>query len=92
MNNATGQLRDLLTGAWITSGVAAAAELDLTGHPGDEAFTIEVKRVDLAMLTLLGGGERTDAEFRSLLVGAASLCHGVTPTRGSVSLIECRPA
>jgi hypothetical protein len=47
---------------------------------------------DLHMMVLLGGLERTEAEYRSLLAAHGFRLTRVVPTAGDVSVIEGRPA
>ncbi|MFO0866128.1 MAG: methyltransferase [Gemmataceae bacterium] len=49
------------------------------------------KFLDLNMLVLPGGQERTEAEFRTLLEKAGFRLEKVVPTRTEVSVIEARP-
>ncbi len=57
--------------------------------PGNERqFT---KLLDLAMLTLPGGKERTEAEYRELLAAAGFELSRIVPTEAGVSVIEGRP-
>jgi SAM-dependent methyltransferase len=48
--------------------------------------------VDLDMLVMAGGKERTEGEFRSLLAEAGFTLTAVRPTRSRVSLVEAGPA
>jgi hypothetical protein len=50
------------------------------------------KDFDMAMMTLPGGVERTEAEFRSLLEQAGFKVTSVTPTSTMVSVVEGKPA
>jgi hypothetical protein len=50
------------------------------------------KDFDMTMMTLPGGMERTEAEFRSLLARAGFILTSVTPTTTMVSVVEGRPA
>jgi len=57
--------------------------------PGDEpSFG---KLLDLNMLQLPGGVERTDAEFRRLFEGAGFRLSRIVPTEGDLSVIEGEP-
>lgn len=49
------------------------------------------KALDLDMLVLVGGRERTDAEWRTLLVSSGFEPPRVVPTPSSVSLLESSP-
>jgi hypothetical protein len=58
--------------------------------PGNDAsFT---KLLDLNMLVLPGGKERTEAEYRQLYEAAGFRLTAIVPTRAEVSVIEGRPA
>jgi SAM-dependent methyltransferase len=46
--------------------------------------------MDLNMLVMLGGRERTEAEYRALLAGAGLALTGVTPTHAPFSVLEAR--
>ncbi len=48
------------------------------------------KLLDLTMLTIPGGKERTEAEYRALFAGAGFELTGITPTAAEVSVIEGR--
>jgi hypothetical protein len=50
------------------------------------------KLADLNMLLMLGGRERTEAEFRALLSEVGFHLTRVIPTAGSPSIIESQPA
>ena len=50
------------------------------------------KLADLNMLVMLGGRERTEAEFRALLHEAGFHLNRVIPTAGPMSIIESLPA
>lgn len=52
-------------------------------HPG--------KAMDLAMLVLLGGRERTEEQFGELLAGAGLRLERVVPTRSPHSVVEASP-
>ena len=51
-----------------------------TPHPG--------KLLDMVMLTMPGGRERTEAEYSSLLVKAGFRLTRVVPTDSAVSVVE----
>jgi hypothetical protein len=53
--------------------------------PGEPHFS---KILDLEMLVLLGGRERTEEEFRKLLTAAGFRLTRIVPTRSSLSVIE----
>ncbi len=57
--------------------------------PGDEPSL--AKGIDLTMLFLLGGAERTEAEWRALLEATGFELERVTKTGGMFDLIEARP-
>jgi hypothetical protein len=48
--------------------------------------------VDVVMLVLTGGKERTEEEFRELLTGSGFRLNRVLPTPAGVSIIEAMPA
>jgi hypothetical protein len=51
--------------------------------------------MDIHMLSVFGGNSgrvRTRAEFAALLGSAGFKLTGIIPTRGSVSIIEAKPA
>jgi hypothetical protein len=48
--------------------------------------------MDLNMLTLFGGRERTEAEFRGLLAEAGFRMERMIPTRGPLGVIEATTA
>ncbi|MHB8736088.1 MAG: methyltransferase [Terriglobales bacterium] len=50
------------------------------------------KLLDLQMLIIAGGMERTEAEFRTLLAGAGFRLQRVVPTKSPVSVVEAVPA
>jgi SAM-dependent methyltransferase len=50
------------------------------------------KLLDLAMMALPGGQERTEDEYRELFETAGLTLHQVTPTTGGVEVIEARAA
>ena len=58
--------------------------------PGNEPCF--AKFLDLTMLTIPGGMERTEAEYRDLLASAGFRLARVVPTRANVDVIECVPA
>jgi len=58
--------------------------------PGDEAHP--GKLIDLEMLLISGGRERTEAEFRALTHAAGLVVERILPTAVSVSIIEARRA
>jgi hypothetical protein len=49
------------------------------------------KIMDLEMLVMPGGKERTEAEFRALFDRAGYTLTRIVPTRSPMSLIEARP-
>ena len=55
-----------------------------TPHPG--------KMLDMTMLVIPGGQERTEAEYAALLGKAAFRLTGVIPTESAVSIVEAVPA
>ena len=50
------------------------------------------KLIDLEMLAIAGGRERTEVEYRQLLAGAGWRLTRVVPTAGAVSVVEGVPA
>lgn len=64
--------------------------IDIVIPPGNEPFY--GKLLDLAMLVLEGGRERTEAEFRTLLEAAGFKLSKVVPTGSAYSVIEGIPA
>jgi hypothetical protein len=56
--------------------------------PGNQPDPL--KGLDLEMLALPGGRERTEEEYRRLFAGAGFELESITPTRGLVSVIEGR--
>jgi hypothetical protein len=58
--------------------------------PGNEPFF--AKFLDLSMLVLPGGQERTEAEYRSLYKEAGFRLSRIVRTRSEVSVIEGEPA
>jgi SAM-dependent methyltransferase len=59
-------------------------------HPGDEPDPAKI--LDLAMLLIPGGQERSEEEYRNLLEKAGFRLTRVVPTRTSASIIEAIPA
>lgn len=57
--------------------------------PGD--VPSPTRLLDLLMLTLVGGKERTEEEFRELLAAAGFALSRIIPTTVGVSVIEARP-
>lgn len=49
------------------------------------------KLVDIAMMVLTGGKERTVQEYRELLSGAGFRLNQVAPVPGDLSIIESTP-
>jgi O-methyltransferase domain len=49
-------------------------------HPG--------KMIDLLMLVMTGGQERSESEYRQLLDGAGFQLTRVVPTKSAVSIVE----
>ena len=48
------------------------------------------KMIDLTMLGMLNGRERTDAEMRALFEGAGLIYERVVPTPTPISIVEAR--
>ncbi len=61
-----------------------AFELVIPDGPGPHMATM----IDLTMLGMLTGGERTRAEYRALLEGAGFTFETVTPTPSPISIIS----
>ena len=59
-------------------------------RPGDEPDPAKI--LDLAMLLIPGGQERTEEEYRTLLEKAGFRLTRVVPTRTSASIVEAVPA
>jgi SAM-dependent methyltransferase len=55
--------------------------------PGDAGIV----GTDLNMLVMVGGQERTEAEYRALIASAALRVTRIVPTPAAMSLIECVP-
>jgi len=55
-------------------------------RPG--AATVFTKFLDLAMLVMTGGRERSEAEYRALLASANLRLTRVIPTKSELSVIE----
>ncbi len=62
--------------------------LELVMPTGDEPHMS--KMIDLTMLGMLNGRERTDAEMRTLFEGAGLLYDGIVPTPTPFSVVEAR--
>ncbi len=58
---------------------------------GDETDPSATIAVDISMLVLTGGRERTEAEFRDLLAGAGFAFRRTIGTRAGTSIIEAEP-
>jgi hypothetical protein len=58
--------------------------------PGDAPS--HAKLLDLNMLVLVGGRERTEAEYRALLAAAGLALRRVLPATSAASVIEAVPA
>jgi hypothetical protein len=58
--------------------------------PGDDTPAM-VKLIDLEMLLMPGGRERTEAEYRALFEAAGFRLTSVTPTQSPLSVIEGAP-
>jgi hypothetical protein len=71
----------------------AGAKLLLVEHvlPEGEGASFG-KLLDLHMMVVLGGRERTEAEYRRLLAAHGLRLTRVVPTAGDVSVVEGRPA
>jgi hypothetical protein len=64
--------------------------IEMVIKPGNEAQP--AKWLDLNMLVLPGGRERTEEEYRTLLAGAGFRLERIVPTPTEVSVIEGRPS
>lgn len=64
--------------------------IEMVLKPGNEPDL--AKFLDLNMLALPGGQERTEAEYRVLFAAAGFTLTKVVPTPGPVSVLESRPA
>jgi hypothetical protein len=49
------------------------------------------KIMDLEMLVMPGGRERTEAEFRALFAGAGFDLTRIVPTQSPLSVVEAKP-
>jgi O-methyltransferase domain len=73
--------------------MSAGAKLLLVEHvlpDGDGASSGKLR--DLHMMVMLGGLERTEAEYRRLFAGHGFRLTRVVPTAGDISVVEGRPA
>ena len=60
--------------------------------PSEPPYALEPFLLDLTMMLELGSQERTDAQWRDLLVSATVDLTRVIPTSTPMRLIEARPA
>jgi hypothetical protein len=67
---------------------ARVLAFELVMPPGDQPHMS--KMIDLTMLGMLNGRERTETEMRSLFEGAGLTYDGTTPTPTPISIIEAR--
>jgi hypothetical protein len=81
--------------ATLLGNIARAADsgarvraIELVLPPGDEPHM--AKMIDLTMLAMLNGRERTEAEFRALFEGAGLRYERTVPTPTPLSVIEAR--
>ena len=58
--------------------------------PGDEPN--QIKGIDVVMLAVTGGLERTEAQYASLFDAAGLRLERVIQTRGAISILEASPA
>jgi hypothetical protein len=58
--------------------------------PGDEPN--EIKSIDVVMLAVTGGLERTEAQYTNLFDAARLRLERVIQTHGSISILEASPA
>jgi hypothetical protein len=85
------QSRTILANVRQAGGKAATLLLvESVIPPGNEPFN--AKWLDLNMLVIPGGKERTEAEYRELYAAAGFRLSRVVPTRLEVSVIEGMPA
>lgn len=77
------------------------ANVRAAGSPGARVLAFELvmptgdqphmsKMIDLTMLGMLNGRERTDTEMRALFEGAGFIYHGAGATPTPISVIEAR--
>ena len=64
--------------------------VELVIEPGDEEDLGKV--IDLEMLVIAGGRERTEVEYRQLLAGAGWRLTRVLPTKSPTQIVEAEPA
>ena len=67
---------------------ARVLALELVMPPGDQPHMS--KMIDLTMLGMLNGRERTETEMRSLFEGAGLIYDGSIPTPTPISIVEAR--
>jgi hypothetical protein len=67
---------------------ARVIALELVMPPGDQPHMS--KMIDLTMLGMLNGRERTETEMRSLFEGAGLIYDGPIPTPTPISIVEAR--
>lgn len=97
----------MIQGFWVSRATCVAAEFGIPDllkmANGDKLLLIESvigpggntrfsKFMDLAMLVMTGGRERTEAEYRSLLSRAGRKLTRIVPTPTEMSLIEAQCA
>ena len=58
--------------------------------PGDEPA--QIKSIDVVMLAVTGGLERTEAQFADLFAAAGLQLDRVIPTQGPIAILEASPA
>ena len=78
----------------VRTAITTDAKLVLIEHvivPGNDPVHIPGKMIDLVMLAVHGGHERTEEEFRALLDGAGFDLTAAVPTSAGVSVIEAVP-
>jgi len=84
------QLTRMITSYWVSRTIYIAAKLRIADHLKDgPSFG---KLLDLHMMVMAGGLERTEAEHRRLLAAHGFRLTRVVPTAGDVSVVEGRPA
>jgi hypothetical protein len=78
----------------VRTAITPDAKLILIEHvivPGNDLSSIPAKMIDLVMLTVHGGHERTEEEFRRLLDQAGFNLTSVILTSAAVSVLEAVP-
>ena len=63
----------------------------LTQEPGSEYLHVAIKFIDVTMLAITGGKERTEEEYGRLLAKAGLRLDQVLPTKAPISVLEASP-